>query len=268
MEDIEIMNSRSTSGRGPRRFFSLIELLIVIAIILILAALAVPVLNSARDTAKRASCISNQKNFGNYIHSFAMGNNGDLKGLLGDWKKWLGNVAKTAGSTYDFSSDEFARFEDNKIDSIARTILKISRCPSDVTQGEQSYGRNDPYGLWTMKDHSKRVVQSRIPDVNAPSDLIILGERWSNFKTVRKNSDQQYEVCAPFHLRSNRTASDAAGENWNTIHKGNIPLLYVDGHVRHGNILTTVRTHDSKSFYQFYEKSTGGCWSDDPALKK
>ena len=75
-------------------------------------------------------------------------------------------------------------------------------------------------------------------------------------------------MCAPFHLRSNRTDQGAAGENWNTIHKGNIPLLYLDGHVKHGNILQTVRTRDSKSFYQFYEKSTGGSWSDDPALKK
>ena len=66
------------------------------------------------------------------------------------------------------------------------------------------------------------------------SDLIILGERWSNFKDVAKNSDQQYEICAPFHLRSNRTDQDAAGEDWNTIHKGNIPLLYLDGHVKHG----------------------------------
>ena len=248
--------------------FTLIELLVVIAIIAILAALLVPALRSARETAKRAACINNQKNIGHYIHQHAVENKGNLNGLLGNWKNWLGNIAKSAGSSYEFSPDAFARFEDGKIDNIAREILKIARCPGDITRGKQSYGRNDPYGLWTMKDHSKRVVQSRIPDVNMPSDLIILGERWSNFKNVATNSDQQYEVCAPFHLRGNRTSTDAAGEDWNTIHKGNIPLLYVDGHVRTGNIFTTVRTHDMKSMYMFNEKSTGGCWSDDPDLKK
>ena len=264
------MKKRQTvsSNRCRTCHFSLIELLVVIAIIAILAALILPALRSARETAKRAQCISNQKNFGDYIHTYAMENNGNLNGLLGNWKKWLGNFAKEAGSKYDFSNDEYARFEDNKIDAVAKSILKIARCPSDITQGEQSYGRNDPYGLWTMRDHSKRVCCSRIPDIDAPSDLIILGERWSNFKSVAKNSDQQYEVCAPFHLRGNRTDKDAAGENWNTIHKGNIPLLYLDGHVRHGSILATVRTHDMKSMYMFNERSTGGCWSDDRDLKK
>ena len=253
---------------SKHRFYSLIELLVVIAVIAILAALIMPVLRSSRDTAMRTRCINNQKNIGDYIHNYTMENRGDLNGLLGNWKKWLGNIAKEAGSTYDFSSDDFARFEDKKIDNVARQILKIARCPSDITKGKQSYGRNDPYGLWTMKDHGKRVVQSRIPDINAPSDLILLGERWSNFKDVAKNSDQQYEVCAPFHLRGNRTDKDAAGEDWNTIHKGNIPLLYLDAHVKHGPILATVRTHDMKSMHMFNERANGGSWSDDPALKK
>lgn len=257
---------------NPRRVrrvrFSLIELLVVIAVILILAGLIFTVLRSSRETAKRASCINNQKNIGGYIQQFATENSGNLNGLLGNWKKWLGNIARSAGSTYDCSADEYARFEENRLDPVAREILKIARCPGDVTRGKQSYGRNDPYGLWTMKDHGKRVVQSRIADINAPSDLIILGERWSNFKDVAKNSDQQYEVCAPFHLRSNRTDQDAAGEDWHTIHKGNIPLLFLDGHIKTGNILATVRTHNMNSMHMFNERANGGNWSDDPALKK
>ena len=262
------MKPFSLKNRGVRSPFSLIELLVVIAIIMILAALIFSTARSARDTARRATCINNQKNIGQYTHDFAAGHSGDLNGILGNWKNWLGNIAKSAGSSYEFSSGDFARFEDNKIDNVAREILKIARCPSDITKGKQSYGRNDPYGLWTMKDHGKRVVQSRIPDINQPSDLIILGERWSNFKDVAKNSDQQYEVCAPFHLRPNRTDQDAAGEDWNTIHKGLIPLLYLDGHVRTGSIFATVRTHNMDSMYMFNQRSTGGNWSDDPALKK
>ena len=262
------MKRYSLKFRGVRSPFSLIELLVVIAVIMILATLIFSTARSARDTARRATCINNQNNIGQYTHDFAAGHSGDLNGILGNWKNWLGNIAKSAGSSYEFSSGDFARFEANKIDNVAREILKIARCPADITKGKQSYGRNDPYGLWTMKDHSKRVVQSRIPDINAPSDLILLGERWSNFKDVAKNSDQQYEVCAPFHLRSNRTDQDAAGEDWNTIHKGNIPLLYLDGHVKHGPILATVRTHDMKSMHMFNERANGGSWSDDPALKK
>ena len=58
------------------------------------------------------------------------------------------------------------------------------------------------------------------------------------------------------------------GEDWDTIHRGNIPLLYLDSHVITRPVLTTVRTHDMSSMYMYNEKSTGGSWSDDPDMKK
>ncbi|MBR4254260.1 MAG: prepilin-type N-terminal cleavage/methylation domain-containing protein [Lentisphaeria bacterium] len=259
----------AVSGRCGRLCrFTLIELLVVVVIIAVLAALILAVTSNSREAGERAQCISNQRNFGEYIHSFAMENNGSLKGLLGNWKNWLGQMAKTAGSSYEFPADGFARFEEGKIDAIAQSILKIAHCPSDASSGAQSYGRNDPRGGWTMTDHSKKVCQSRIPDVRMPADLIIIGERWSNFKNVASNSDDQYEICAPFHLRPNRTASDATGENWDSIHKGIIPLLYLDGHVAYGSIYSTLRGQDPSRLYQYFESSTGGSWSDDPDLKR
>ena len=262
------MTPTAQRRRPGRRRFTLIELLIVIAIIAILAALLLPALRSAWETAKRAACINNQKSIGQYIHAYSTENSGSLNGLLGNWNNWLGRVAQTAGSKYNFGSGP-AKFETAKIDQIARNILKIARCPGDITRGKQSYGRNDPMGLWTLRDHTKRICRSRIQAAKMPSDLIILGERWSNFKSFDDSKwEEQYEICATFHLRSNRKATDAAGENWETIHKGNIPLLYLDGHVNTRNILTTVRTHSMDSMYMYNDHSTGGSWSDDPDLKK
>jgi len=49
---------------GKKRAFTLIELLVVIAIIAILAAILFPVFAQAREKARQASCLSNQKQIG------------------------------------------------------------------------------------------------------------------------------------------------------------------------------------------------------------
>ena len=86
------MIKKARTGFG----FTLIELLVVIAIIAILAAILFPVFSQAKASAKRAVCLSNQKQIGTgfvlYLGDYddVMPDRRDLKVSLGyhPWTSW------------------------------------------------------------------------------------------------------------------------------------------------------------------------------------
>jgi prepilin-type N-terminal cleavage/methylation domain-containing protein/prepilin-type processing-associated H-X9-DG protein len=88
-----MLNSR------PQKGFTLIELLVVIAIIAILAAILFPVFAQAREKARAASCLSNQRQLGLAAAMYTQDYDGMLPGLA--WDRWVGPVDdETQGPNY------------------------------------------------------------------------------------------------------------------------------------------------------------------------
>ena len=81
----------------PTHFaFTLIELLIVIAIIAILAALLFPTLSKSKDSACRIQCAGNLKQFGLAIQMYVDDNNDVMP--PNKWSESGGYIGSTAGS--------------------------------------------------------------------------------------------------------------------------------------------------------------------------
>lgn len=68
----------SSTGSRAHRAFTLLELLIVIAILGMLAALLLPVLAAAKDSSRRAGCLSNLRQIGIAIHAHAHDHDGRI----------------------------------------------------------------------------------------------------------------------------------------------------------------------------------------------
>ena len=79
------------SGKASRSF-TLIELLIVIAIIAILAAMLLPALNKARERAQTVNCTSQQKQYALACTQYGLDN-----------QEWMPIAYANAGRVYDSS---------------------------------------------------------------------------------------------------------------------------------------------------------------------
>lgn len=109
--------------------FTLIELLCVIAIIAILAALLLPVLARAKDRAKRVQCVYNLRQAGLAFQSFAQDHNGQFPMAV---TASLGGSLEFAQGAYKAGGVFYFSFRHLQALSNELVTPKLVTCPSDT----------------------------------------------------------------------------------------------------------------------------------------
>ncbi|RLS41937.1 MAG: DUF1559 domain-containing protein [Planctomycetota bacterium] len=170
-----------------RRGFTLIELLVVISIIATLAALVLPAIQNARETARRTQCQNNLRNVGIAVQSYATAKRGALPYLTtsnaatssyridyGDnstpnriGASWAVQLLPYTENTTLFDrlkvSNNQTPTDPNSTDSLLTNSIEIFNCPSDQNSGSgaMSYAANSGYigsSIWPLPNDIQHTI--------------------------------------------------------------------------------------------------------------
>jgi len=133
-----------------RNAFTLIELVVVIAIISILAAFLLPALNQAREKGRRAVCVSNLHQIGIAALSYTDDWDGHFPSIavdnsLGDNQRWAGNLTYGGAGSDDRPTrplNPYLRITNAPLAppaALAPDISSVTRCPSDRFSDPNTY---------------------------------------------------------------------------------------------------------------------------------
>ncbi len=130
--------SRTFAGKSaPRvRGFTLVELLVVVAIIGILIALLLPAVQAAREAARRTQCMNNLKNLGMACQTYAVTKRllppGKIYKGSDEYSNWAIEILPYIEELPLYKQYHFDLTNDNSANDLVRkTSIPIQYCPSD-----------------------------------------------------------------------------------------------------------------------------------------
>ena len=199
----------------PLRAFTLIELLIVIAVIAILTALVTPAFNKTRDTANATKCANNLKQIGNAMFSFA-GENNVVFPISGATVPY--NTTDSVTGQYGWTQQL-----EKYLPTAGGTDLRIFQCPttSNLYSNSKYYSYfNGGHAAYVAASGSFSAVRQIL--IQYPSKFILAGDISNNSFAQNDADKDDFTAASP---------GPAFSGNMSKMHSGKSNILFADGHV-------------------------------------
>ncbi len=228
----------------PAHYFSLIELLISIAIIAILAGLLLPALNAARDRAHGAACVGNLRQIGQFLLCYADDNNSWGPELMnGSFQNNGTTITQTWQDflmTYYMPEVPVSNLHHVITERGMRKIRPIFACPShrntefpqtDLKYLWRHYGMNQHMGGGTDKNTVAAYNGRRLASLRRPSARVWIGDLGPNTLT-HENASMPCIITGGAHR-------EVQGYYIAYRHLSSANFIFADGHIENRNYFRT-----------------------------
>ncbi len=219
---------------GSTQAFTLVELLVVMAIISILASFLMPAVQKALVMSKQASCMNNEKQLGLAMASYMNDNSG-----------WYPNAYVSTSSTWGVTLCPYMGIE---IKSGVLVYTKLFDCPGDdreIGDSEDSRAAPNSYGMNAVRINNGAIIDG----------IFIENATWSSYSsstsTVGHYMGSVHESWVP---RPSQTMVVVDGVNGSSGKKSSFRAYWAPVFTRGFQYSTydmTIQTHNGANNYLF-----------------
>jgi prepilin-type N-terminal cleavage/methylation domain-containing protein/prepilin-type processing-associated H-X9-DG protein len=224
MRRLQLLSALSGRPRAARRGFTLVELLVVVAVLALLAALLFPVLSQARHAARRSVCVSNLRQLGVAFAMYA----GDYDETLPEAGGAFGSVA--AWIDYDSPGERGGIYP--YVHQFSKSGASVYRCPnglpdtSSYSSVSSTYAMNDYLRPWHgVYPRAVPPEPLALSQIEAPPRTLLLFEVTQHRQGYANRNGSPY-----FHTVDKETGQPIGVPQ--VYHHGGSNFLFCDGHVR------------------------------------